>query len=82
MKRYLFNLLIGIDQMANVVFGGMPDETISSRWGRNEKPNWFVRQGKGFLNWLDPDHCEDSIEFDEHGNPDPHHLRRNGNNKG
>ena len=31
MKLYLYNLLIGIDQFANVLLGGAPDITISSR---------------------------------------------------
>jgi|GEM_PF-3183374 hypothetical protein len=31
MKLYILNLLIGLDQFANVVFGGAPDRTISYR---------------------------------------------------
>jgi hypothetical protein len=34
MKRYLWNLLISLDQFANTVLGGSPDETISSRTGK------------------------------------------------
>ncbi len=31
MKNYLLNLAIGIDQMANTLIGGAPDETLSAR---------------------------------------------------
>lgn len=31
MKLYFLNLLIGLDQFVNVVFGGAPDRTISYR---------------------------------------------------
>jgi hypothetical protein len=51
--RYGWNLLIGLDQFANVVLGGNPDETISSRVGRYLKsgsrpwvrflPRWFLK---------------------------------------
>ena len=33
--KYFLNILISIDQFVNVLFGGDPDETISSRLGRN-----------------------------------------------
>lgn len=35
MKKYLYNILIGIDQLANAILGGDPDETISSRLGKH-----------------------------------------------
>lgn len=68
-RRYLFNHAIALDQWANVWLGGHPDETISSRVGRN------AVQGKGwaltaeyFINFLflilgQRDHCRDSIEL-------------------
>ena len=31
MKRYFLNLLIALDQLANVILRGAPDETLSSR---------------------------------------------------
>jgi len=40
MKKYVWNLLIAIDQFVNTVFGGDPDETISSRLGK------WARDGK------------------------------------
>lgn len=35
MKRWFKNILISIDQLGNSVANGHPDETISSRVGRN-----------------------------------------------
>lgn len=31
MKRYALNIAIGLDQLANAVLAGHPDETLSSR---------------------------------------------------
>ena len=31
MSRYLLNLAVGIDQLANTLIGGAPDETLSAR---------------------------------------------------
>lgn len=68
MRRYLWNLLISLDQLANTVMGGSPDETISSRAGK------AMREGRRWgcilcqlLNWIEPDHCAKSIEPDEGG---------------
>lgn len=81
MKRWLWNVLIAVDQGANVVAGpllnlilrpqaarfGDPDETLSSVFGKNMKSG----QCRGcllicrLLNWIDPAHCETSIEKDE-----------------
>lgn len=66
-KRYLKNLLIGLDQLLNAMIGGDPDETISSRAGKE------VRAGKGggwkllclILHRFDRNHCQKSIEEDE-----------------
>lgn len=65
--KYLKNILISIDQLVNTIFGGDPDETISSRLGKNYKGTWLER----FVDWLfkwqnNPEgHCEGSIEQDE-----------------
>jgi hypothetical protein len=65
-KRYIWNLLISIDQLANSILGGDPDETISSRMGKR------ARQGDKFgimlcrlLDIFDKGHCKKSIEKDE-----------------
>lgn len=66
-----WRLAVAHDQLANVVFGGHEDETISSRAGK------AARRGRRwgcvlcrFLDQLDPDHCEKSIEHDR-GKPVP-----------
>ena len=65
-RLYLWRNLIAIDQLFNTVLGGYPDETISSRAAKAK------RKGKRWgcvlcrmLHWVDPNHCEDSIELDE-----------------
>jgi len=65
--RYFKNLLLGIDQLVNTVFGGSPDETISSRlWRYRENPvaSFWIK----FLNLFEKDHCKKSVE------PDDHHI--------
>jgi hypothetical protein len=66
MKSYLWNLLVGVDQLANAMAGGDPDETISSRAAK------AARKGHRWgcvlcrvLDWLDPGHCDNNIELDE-----------------
>ena len=63
---YVKNLLIAIDQLANTIFGGDPDETISSRCGKYVRRNrgWFPCQLCKILNWFQKDHCIQSIEED------------------
>jgi len=67
-RRYIVNVLIALDQFANALMGGDPDETISSRAGRalrsKHKPLW-ARVLCWLLNWIDPRHCIDAIEPDE-----------------
>lgn len=57
MKKYLFNVLIGLDQFCNCILGGHPGETISARTGRAaaEGKLW----GKilaAVLNRIEPNH--------------------------
>lgn len=61
--KYFWNILIAIDQLANTLIGGDPDETISSRCGkRTFKPCiWLCK----LLHRVDNSHCEKSIELDE-----------------
>jgi hypothetical protein len=35
MKQYIWNIAIALDQLGNVLTGGVPDETISSRMGKH-----------------------------------------------
>jgi len=64
-KKYLFNLLIAIDQAANTVLGGDPDETISSRMGKRVETCQLCRFLCGLLNQIEYRHCQKSIEPDE-----------------
>lgn len=67
MKRYLWGVLISLDQLGNALLGGDPDETISSRMGK------LVAKRKcklcKLLCWvidkIDPNHCVKTIEPDE-----------------
>jgi hypothetical protein len=67
MKRYLLNLLISVDQLINTIFGGYPDETISSRIGKRvvKGDSWFCNILSKLLNLVDKNHCIDAIEKDE-----------------
>jgi hypothetical protein len=70
-KRYLRNVAFAIDQLANAILLGDPDETISSRLGKWQRANgggWrrYVAWGVcSMLHWIDRDHCRQSIEEDE-----------------
>lgn len=64
--RYLKNVAVWIDQGLNVVFfGGSPDETISSRIGRNQHIGIcrFAKRVVDAVFWKG--HCEESIEPEE-----------------
>lgn len=58
-----WKLAVGYDQLANVAFGGDPDETISSRAGKAMKrgSRWACVLCR-LLDRFDPDHCNRSIE--------------------
>ena len=63
--KYFWNLFIAIDQLANTILGGDPDETISSRAGKQQHERTWARWLCWFLNKLDTKHCNKSIELDE-----------------
>jgi hypothetical protein len=65
MKRYLWNLLVALDQLGNTIFGGYPVETISSRAGKAyaRGDTWAVLLCRA-LHVLDRGHCAKSIEPD------------------
>jgi hypothetical protein len=62
-----FNVLVALDQLVNTIFGGDPDETISSRAGKLNGTRLWATYLCKFLNWLDPGHCVYAIEKDEGG---------------
>jgi hypothetical protein len=71
--KYVYNLLIGTDQFVNCMWGGDPDETVSSRLGRikvahgGKIPRWrvFPRMVAWACDRVQKDHCEAAIEHDE-----------------
>lgn len=62
-KLYFRNIAIAIDQFINTLFGGDPDETISSRAGKSSKRWGYILCR--CLHWIDRNHCIKSIEYDE-----------------
>ena len=65
-RRYVFNVLVSLDQFGNTLAGGDPDETISSRTAKAKaQGRWWGRVGCHILGWFDPGHCETSLEPDE-----------------
>ena len=63
--KYIINVLISIDQLVNTIFFGDPDETISSRIGKNPKLTFIHRFLFWGLNKIDKNHCINAIEKDE-----------------
>lgn len=64
-SKYFWNVLISIDQMANTLIGGDPDETISSRMGKRVSTCGICRFLCHWLDKVDDRHCHKSIETDE-----------------
>lgn len=75
--RYVYNVLVALDQFGNAMLGGDPDETISGRLGKWQRgdygPGWR-RAGKvlggvidagAFLLVGQRNHCLESIADDE-----------------
>ena len=56
--------MVGIDQLANAIIGGDPDETISSRCAKNQH-RWYWRALGAALEWIDPGHLSRYLEEDE-----------------
>jgi len=62
---YFWNILISIDQLFNTIFGGDPDETVSSRAGKRQGKSRWANILCWMLNKVDTNHCRKSIEKDE-----------------
>jgi len=62
---YFRNLLVAIDQLINSILFGDPDETLSSRLGKNRKNCFVCDFICKFLDKIDRRHCSKSIEKDE-----------------
>jgi len=67
LKRYFWNVLLGLDQFLSVLTGGDPDETVSSRVGKAAAAGSLI--GQMLEQCLDAvfgaGHCRESIEDDE-----------------
>jgi len=50
-KKYIYNILISIDQLINTFLGGDPDMTISGRVGRNYKGTWIAKLIDWMFSW-------------------------------
>jgi hypothetical protein len=66
-KKYIWNILISLDQFLNTLAFGDPDETISSRLGKHLAKHDcpFCNFMCKLLNLFQKDHCVKSIEADE-----------------
>lgn len=66
--KYIKNNLVAVDQLWNTLAFGAPDETVSSRLGRNYRGSWLERA----VDWGakvitgKPDHCEEALEPPSH----------------
>ena len=73
------SVLIALDQLVNALFGGWPDETISSRawrWELAGVRSWPRRLLDGLaLIFGDKDHCRESFESERLGRQLPPELR-------
>ena len=73
------SVLIALDQLVNALFGGWPDETISSRawrWELAGVRSWPRRLRAGLALILgDKDHCRESFESERLGRQLPPELR-------
>lgn len=70
LAKYILNILISIDQLVNTVFGGDPDESISSRLGRNYPNSVLAKFVDILFFWQSKDkaiksHVINAIEHDE-----------------
>lgn len=57
LRKYIHNVLVGADQEANIITGGLPDETISSRSQRAaDRGNPAGRAMTKFLHMFQKNH--------------------------
>ena len=63
-RKYLWNILVSVDQFLNTLLGGDPDETISSRCAKHRN-QWPWKPLAILLEWLFPGHLDKAIEKDE-----------------
>jgi cyclophilin family peptidyl-prolyl cis-trans isomerase len=63
-RKYMYNLLLSLDQLLNTILGGDPDETCSSRVGKYYKGSIFHKVINKIFFWQ-KDHCVESIDKTE-----------------
>lgn len=79
---YAYRVLVGCDQLANAIFGGYPDETLSSRAYRKARlaksplKRWIVLYHliNTLFFWM-RDHCEHAYLTERHRKQYPPSLR-------
>lgn len=64
-RKWIWNILIALDQLANAILGGDPDETLSSRFAKHRGHGCIQDALAQGLDAIDPGHSDDSIEMDE-----------------
>lgn len=63
--KYLHNLCVSVDQLANTILAGYPDETLSSRSYRcRDKKRWRVVMNIINALFFDSKHCEEAFKLD------------------
>jgi hypothetical protein len=74
MLQFIYNLGLAVDQFANVLLLGDPDESLSGRLGRamlSGRPKWFVPTCAKLNDalWLllmgEKNHCLNAVEHEE-----------------
>lgn len=64
--RYLWNMIIALNQLCNTLLGGAPDETISSRVYKAKLRGSFIADKiNRVFEWFDPGHGKKVVEWDE-----------------
>lgn len=74
---YWKKVLIAVDQLANALLAGWPDETLSSRawrWEQDGVRAWPRRVIDRLLFW-EPNHCRESYQSEREGRQLPPELR-------
>jgi len=63
-KQYFMNWMILLDLAGNTLFGGDPQETISSRLGKAvyKHDNKWAYYACRLLSWFDKQHCLGAID--------------------
>lgn len=80
MSRYIWNILVALDQVLTALLGGWPDESLSSYayrleqqgkvWGKVFRPaiDWL-------FSWYEADHCQNSFQAEKLRHHMPPELR-------